>query len=322
MAKKIKHFIDIQQARLEDDEFRSKNTGAFHEGDIVQITRKIDGSNASISYDQEEKKLVCFSRNNELMWNKTLGGFYEYVQSLDASMFRDHPELYIFGEWNLCCNKIKDYKDEFKKKWIVYDIFDRNKNVWWMQEDVKDFCKKHDLMYIQELYYGPFADWNEALTYLENDGYYGDTAEGIVIKNQSAMKRALERNEGAEWLETPEDDKNPAYLKMVNASFKERKARNKKKQDNSAEREEKMTLVQTIVTQRRVEKALERLRDDGVIPEKIGPQQMSLIAKNLPKAVYDDCLKEEKEIVMQVGESFGKMCSSETMRIARKMIMG
>ena len=47
---------------------------------------------------------------------------------------------------------------------------------------------------------------------------------------------------------------------------------------------------------------------------------MSTIAKNLGKRVYEDCVKEESETVEQVGESFGKIASSISMKIAREML--
>jgi hypothetical protein len=49
---------------------------------------------------------------------------------------------------------------------------------------------------------------------------------------------------------------------------------------------------------------------------------MKLVARNLPKRIYDDCVKEENELVMAAGEYFGKMCGSTTMKHARDIILG
>ena len=46
---------------------------------------------------------------------------------------------------------------------------------------------------------------------------------------------------------------------------------------------------------------------------------MSTIAKNIGKDVYYDCVKEEKDIVDQVGETFGKLANGAAMKIVRKM---
>ena len=43
------------------------------------------------------------------------------------------------------------------------------------------------------------------------------------------------------------------------------------------------------------------------------------IAKNLPRAIYNDCVKEEPETVAQI-ENFGKICGSLSMKLARGLI--
>lgn len=77
-----------------------------------------------------------------------------------------------------------------------------------------------------------------------------------------------------------------------------------------------------IVTKRRVEKELYKMRDEGVVPEKISPQDMKIVAQNLPKRIYQDCIKEEKELVELAGEFFGKMCGSKAMSFAKEIILG
>lgn len=65
-----------------------------------------------------------------------------------------------------------------------------------------------------------------------------------------------------------------------------------------------------------------KLRDEGVLPTKLNPEDMGMIARILPKEIYEDCIKEEKEMVIAAGEYFGKMCSSITMLHARCIILG
>ena len=69
-----------------------------------------------------------------------------------------------------------------------------------------------------------------------------------------------------------------------------------------------------------MEKILNKLVDEGIIPEDWDEHNMSAIAKNLSKRVYEDCVKEESETVEQVGEFFGKIASSISMKIAREML--
>ena len=86
-----KKFIDIDYIRENDlvigkkadgaDAVRPKNTGAFEPGDIIQITTKIDGANASIAWDETTGKLEIFSRTNLLDKPGALRGFYDYVKT-------------------------------------------------------------------------------------------------------------------------------------------------------------------------------------------------------------------------------------------------
>ena len=64
------------------------------------------------------------------------------------------------------------------------------------------------------------------------------------------------------------------------------------------------------------------MRDEGILPEKITPQDMRTVANNLPKRIYDDCLKEEKELVEAAGQYFGKLCGGKTMLFAKEIILG
>ena len=78
----------------------------------------------------------------------------------------------------------------------------------------------------------------------------------------------------------------------------------------------------SIVTEARVKKLIMKLVDEGVLNEDIQPKDMGLVMKNLPKRVFDDCVKEEKDIVIQLGEYAGKFIAAETAKQARKIIIG
>lgn len=47
------------------------------------------------------------------------------------------------------------------------------------------------------------------------------------------------------------------------------------------------------------------------------PIYMKHVAQNLPKAVYEDCVKEELEILKKACEFGGKLCSKVTMEIIK-----
>ena len=299
--------MDIENLRESDTELRMGNAHGFEVGDIISISEKIDGSNAAVAYDVETDALVAFSRKKELNPLNTLSGFYNFTQLLNKDQFKLHPSWRVFGEWSQK-NKIK-YDDRFKNKWIVYDIYDADSEQWLEQDVVKAFCESAGLEYIHELYYGPFSNWDHCRSFLHSPSY-GDIQEGIVIKNMSKLNNP--------------DNRLPFYLKIVNDEFKESMKTREKVIDPEVEaaKEYAQQIVDSIVTENRVQKMIYKLRDEGIIPMQLQPSDMKLVAQNLPKRIYEDCVKEENELVVAAGEYFGKMCGSRTMQIARRLIVG
>ena len=306
----MKHFINIEALRDETVDLGGiiceRNDKAFFKGDIISITEKVDGSNASIRYDKETGQLIAFSRRQELTFSNTLDGFYNFVRSLNAEDYADTPNYVIFGEW-LRKNKIV-YNAENMHKWYVYSIYDTVNEKWLTQDKVKLFAEKHNLIYVHELYYGPFISWEHCKTFCQSP-QYGETQEGIVVRNLSALERETHF---------------PHILKIVNEPFRETHKQRIKVVDPEKEksRQEATNLLKGIITRNRVEKMLFNLRDEGLIPETITPQDMGLLAKNMPARIYKDCMKEEPEIMQACGEFVGKLCSSITMSLVREIVMG
>ena len=317
-----KKFIDIDYIREDDlvigkkedgtDAIRPKNTGAFEPGDIIQITTKIDGANASISYDETTGKLEVFSRTNLLDQPGALRGFYDYIKTevepkTDWSIYKD---FVFFGEW--CVKHSVTYNPEWHNKWRVYDIWCKSAGCYVSQEQVKATCKQLGLEYIEELYYGPFINWDHCRSFLNKSIAYGPEQEGIVVKNQSKLGK--------------EDNRAPTYLKIVNEKFKESQHSKKEKKlvDPAAEaaKAEAAKLAAAIVTEARVRKLILKLIDEGNLPAELQPKDMGAVMKILPKSVFDDCLKEESETVKQLGEFAGKFIAAETAKQARKIVIG
>lgn len=311
----MKHFIDIEHIRLEDDEFKRNNVFGFEVGDHISIQTKIDGSNASVYYNDEIDGLQACSRKQELTYSNNLNGFWNYVQALDTPVvewFKAHPTLVMFGEWATGINKIKTYDKSYLKRWVVYDIYDTETKMYLAQDFVKSVCESLGLEYIEVLYDGAFQSWDHVKSFLNSSTKYGgDTQEGVVVKNETKLVNVETRC--------------PAYVKIVNDSFKESMKTRVKKEKSADEIEEIKrveALVDSVVTQRRVEKGIEKLRDQGILPEKLTPQDMKIVARNLPKTIYDDVVKEENEKVISGGELFGKFCNAKVMKLAKDIIIG
>lgn len=306
----LKHFVDIQNLREADVDvgngiIRGRNNQAFEVGDIISITEKVDGSNASIRYDVETGTLCAFSRRLPLTPTTTLTGFYNYVQTLNPDDYKDTPQYTIFGEW-LIKHKIK-YNDENMKKWYVYSIYDNDKSVWLPQDEVKAFVKSHNLIYVHELYVGPFVSWEHCKSFCHSP-IYGDRQEGVVIRNLTKL--------------ADPNNRFPHILKIVNEDFAESKKVKEVDPIKEAEKAKAFELMSGIVTRNRVEKLIFKLREDDIIPAVIAPTDMKTVAQNLPKLSYADCMKEEPEIMTACGEYAGKMCGSITMQLAKEILLG
>lgn len=302
----IKHFMDIQNLIENETDIKASNAKAFEVGDIIQITEKWDGSNASVGYDAETDSLVAFSRKQTLSLGNTLNGFWDYVQGLDKTGFKANPTYRVFGEWGNK-NKILYNADNYKK-WYVYDIFDMATEKWLPQDIVKKFCDDYGFIYIHVLYEGPFISWDHCRSFM-NSPAYGDRQEGVVVKNQTKLNDPNTRQ--------------PFYLKIVNEDFKETKAPKVIDPEQEAKKAYAYSLTESIVTKNRIEKMIYKLRDEQLIPDVLTPGDMSKLAKVLPKRIYEDCVKEEPETIARVndtGINFSKVCGTLTMKIARDII--
>jgi hypothetical protein len=317
-----KKFIDIEALRENDEVIGQKEDGSsitrlsnsksFEVGDIVQITTKIDGANASIAWDETSKKLEIFSRTNLLNTSNNLRGFYDYIKTqvepkVDWSIYSD---FVFFGEWCVG-HSIKSYNKDWFNKWRIYDIWCKSHRCYVTQEQVKAICKRLCLEYIEELYYGPFISWEHCRSFMNMSTAYGPDQEGIVIKNQTKLNNL--------------DVKFPKYLKIVNDSFKETMKVKQPKEINpedEATRKKAIVLAKSIVTEARIKKLLLKLVDEGVIPENLFPKDMGLIMNHLPKRVYEDVLKEEFETVKALGGSASKIISTTTAQLTRKIVVG
>ena len=60
---------------MDIERFKDKYIDGFNVGDYIQISEKIDGSNAAIRYDAETDTVVAQSRNNILGLQNNLRGF-------------------------------------------------------------------------------------------------------------------------------------------------------------------------------------------------------------------------------------------------------
>lgn len=304
---------DMQQKKFMDIErIKDSNIGNFYIGDEIVIQEKVDGSNSSIRYDKDTKRLAAFSRKNPLSNQLTLRGFWEYSQSLDPAEYEEEERYVVFGEW-LVKHAVAYEKDAYNK-WYVYDIYDTDKGEYLLQTEVKAFCEKHHLLYVKTLYTGPFVSWEHCRSFVGQSDIAINQGEGVVIKNQTRLN--------------DNDTNAPSVIKIISQQYDEvrehaRDSNKKRKEEDpeqKKEREEALAAVESIVTRRRVEKELDKMIDEGLLPEQLETQHLSIIKSTLLKRVYEDCKKEEPEVVEQHKRYFGKLCGGQALQFAKKIV--
>ena len=300
-----KKYIDIERCK-------QRYAETFKVGEQIVVQVKIDGSNASIAYDENTNSLVAFSRRQELSEKNNLNGFWNFVQTLDVSIFKEilGNRYIIFGEW-LTPHAVK-YPQQMYNKFYMFDVWDKVAEEYLPQEKSFSIFKKlqpYITEYVNTLYSGDFISW-DALLNLLRENTYGESPcmEGIVIKRQNCLDSKSSRL--------------PFYVKIVSEQFSEvHKSKKQKAIDPEAiaKKEANLALAATIVTPQRVQKMIYKFIEDGLLPQDWDEHNLKDISKILPGAIYRDCVKEENETVQQV-EDFGKVAAKLSMSIVRDLI--
>lgn len=269
--------------------FEPKHFDAFHKGDSIVIQEKIDGSNAH--FHISNGSFISYGNNYILNEHNHLCGFYYWVKENWKKVPRKYWNLNIYGEWltpHHC-----EYPAQAYGQFYVFDIMDDFGN-YLKQEDVEKIAKECGFLYAPILYHGEFTSWKDIVNYVGQTKLGGLKGEGIVVKNQTELNNS----------------KIPFYAKIVDIEFQEsNKARDKVKfidMNEILKLEEEKLLVESIVTLARVRKIVLKLIDNGDLPFSWTNMDIEDTLKIVRGIVYQDCLREEPEIVKKLGKAFGK----------------
>lgn len=298
----MKKYMDIERLKPSFAE-------GFEPNDLVYVQEKIDGANFSIRYDALTNSVLSFSRKRQLDFSNNLRGAFEWTQKLDVEKIKYWlgNKWVLFGEW-LVKHTVEYPQDKYQNAYF-YDIYDVVEQRYMEQAVVRRICQELGLNYVPVFYVGDFKSWDNIMQYVGQTQMGGEYGEGIVVKNQSKLNSPNTRL--------------PFYTKIVTERFCEIKGHKGEKTIDPSElkaKEELQNLVSTIVTEARVVKILNKFVDEGLIPETWDEHDMAVIAKNMGKEVYYDCVKEEPETVEMVGEKFGHYSNSTAMRIVKTIL--
>lgn len=281
----------------------------FEVGDDIVIQEKIDGANFSIRYDKDDNSIKAFSRKRELDFSNNLRGAWEWSQKLSVDLVKSvlGDNLILFGEW-LVHHTVRYPGDKYQKAYF-YDVYDTETEEYLTQDKVEKIINDLGLTYVPVFYIGKFISWDHVKSYIGKTEMGGEYGEGIVVKNQTKLNDPNTRL--------------PFYTKIVCETFCETKGHSHNKvvdMAKVAEREQLVELTETVVTKARVAKLINKMIDEGILREDWDAHDMGTIAKNLGKAVYYDCQKEEPDIVNEIGEGFGKYAASTAMKLTREIL--
>lgn len=307
----MKKYLDIERCK-------QKYAETFNVGEDIVIQEKIDGSNASIRYDEESGTLKAFSRRLELSADNTLNGFWDYVQTLNLDTFKEilGSRYIVFGEWMGAKHAIKYPENVYGKFWM-FDVWDTQTEQYLPYEETRSFYDKliacgneeNKFNFVPVFYIGKFESWEKTLELVGRTEVGAEPAgEGIILKRQNCLDSKSSRL--------------PFYVKIVSEQFSEvHKSKKQKAIDPEAiaKKEANIALAATIVTPQRVQKMIYKFIEDGLLPQDWDEHNLKDISKILPRAIWEDCIKEENETVQQV-EDFGKIAAKLSMSIVRDLI--
>lgn len=258
----------------------------FNKGDIIHVSEKIDGANASFKLDQEGV-LHFYSRNMELTGGDSLRGFVEWISNHVKNREIMQDVIY-YGEW-VVKHKI-DYPSSVANTFVLFDMFDTNTRTYFNQSTVMSVAEILDIRTPKVFYYGEYTNLEDIRKYVGVSEFV-ENGEGIVIKNETTKEKT----------------------KWVREDFRETKPIKQPKQSNLIV----MSIVESIITEARVEKLIYKGVDEGVY-QNLDKNNLGCIMKFLGCRVIDDVLEEEQEIIPEdIRDEVIKMSKKRIPYIAR-----
>ena len=230
------------------------------------VQEKIDGANTSIWLD-DNGVIQCGSRNRCLV-DDNFNGFVSYARSHEGinNFLKENSNAILYGEW-LVKHTIQ-YKHTFYKKFYLFDIYFDNGFV--SPKEVYEISNEYSIDCVPQI--GVFV--NPGLDDLRNyvgKSKFGDTGEGIVIKNMQFINKFGDL----------------VYAKLVCESFKEKNLLAFNDNDRHSEFYNEMYFVNKYMTLSRLRKIIEKLQPE--INERLDMKHIPRVCET----AYHDMLTEE-----------------------------
>ena len=166
------------------------------DNDVVNVTAKIDATNACVWYDEEKKQLRAGSRKREVNLEKDNAGFAEWIENSEDNevyflleVCRDHPQWIVYGEWMAkFVGQIKDYNQEAKYHMYIFDVYDREKGYYLSDQEWRTELTGYGLgpWFVELLATLDHPTMDDIAKIAKNNKFLLDNAnhpgEGVVVK--------------------------------------------------------------------------------------------------------------------------------------------
>ena len=263
-------------------------------GKKIVVMERIDGANASFTYDGEE--IGFFSRNNELTEENRLRGFYDWgLKTLDVYSLNE--DYIYYGEW-LVSHYVK-YAPEAYLDFYLFDIFDKKSESYVDFEIVKSEAKRIGLKMPKVFFEGVVNSIEELNQYVGMSDIALEYGEGIVVKNYNY----------------PTKNGTHAFVKIVSEKFKEVKGIKQKSLTSSTDSLD--LFIASVLTEARVRKLIDKKIDLGLLPEELSISDTGIVLKTLGADIVNDIIEEELDVLLS---TLKKKISKKTPLIVKSVI--
>lgn len=297
-------------------------TQVASKGYNVRVGIKLDGANGSFERDENDK-LRVYSRREELSLENNLRGFYQYVSS-KVDPLKLPKNRKIFGEW-LVSHTVQ-YPKEMYNKFYMFSVFDSEKEVYidpQSQEykDIETYLMSVDIEREYVVYEGLYKGMDHIQEIFNKVVRNGEVSTG---KQPTTFDEVFNEGIVIKAHDYRDQHGNQLFVKMVSEKFAEVNKPKEKKisgPDTSVEKQ----IADFAATKARVEKTMNKLIDQAILNEELDFESMPIVAKHVPKLVYEDIMKEELDTIKeQFGEFdeklIGKKINANVMNFAKDII--
>lgn len=267
---------------------QTKVLDTFSSDEDVWIEEKIDGTNISCELGINED-FRCYGRRFELGDWYTNRGAYQKLLEIEDKVRKYLGKRYKAYFEYLTLHHVRYSPDKENGIYLI-GILDKEEDKYLTPDKVNEFALKLGVETPQILYYGKFNSWEIAKGLVGTSKFGAKQGEGVIVK-------AYDKNRGIKMVKVVADD--------FREVMKYDPARVQAKLDAELAKREKAA---TIVTDARIRKQLYNMVDEGIISkvDEMSKEEKTIAIKNIGKRIYDDCIKEELDFVLEFGKDFGK----------------